>query len=259
MIIKKQIILVAAVALFCACSAPRNDEQQNVDSAAVENNGAIAVDSSNSLSPAEKTDGWKLLFDGKTLSGWRFYKNKTNNSWEVADGMIHCKPFAENGTNERSDLITEEQFSNYELVFEWKISPQGNSGIIYRITEEFEHPYLSGPEFQLIDDEGYPGDLQEWQQTGACYDMFNPAKNNKINAPGEWNSSKLVVNGNHVEHWVNDVKLVEYELNSDEWKKRKEQSKWKDAKGYGQAAKGHISLQDHQNEVWFRNIKIKLL
>jgi hypothetical protein len=117
---------------------------------------------------------------------------------------------------------------------------------------------LSGPEYQLLDDIGYPGKIEDWQKTAADYGMYT-APNAKPKSVGEWNTSKIVVNGNHVEYWLNNTRTVEYELGSADWKKRKAGSKWNDAAGYGVAKKGHICLQDHGGEVWFRNIVIKSL
>jgi len=210
------------------------------------------------LTEQQKAAGCKLLFDGQTLNGWRIYKNKKNDSWEVKDGTLHCKSFEDRTEKNRCDLLTNDQYGNFELTLEWKISPQGNSGIIYRATEEFEQPYWSGPEYQILDDVGYPGKIEDWQKTAANYAM-NVAIGGTLRPVGEWNSAKIVANGNHVEHWLNGVKVVEYELGSDDWKKRKAAGKWKDAKGYGIAPKGYIDLQDHGNEAWFRNIVIREL
>ncbi len=197
------------------------------------------------------------LFNGKNLDGWRFYKSKENNSWEVAeDSSLHCKPF--DGNEKRANLITTDQYENFELNWEWKISAQGNSGVMFRVTEEFDEPYLSGPEYQLLDNIGYPGKVEDFHKTGSDFDMY-AAQNAKPKSVGEWNSSKIIVNGNHVEYWLNDSKVVEYELGSEDWQKRKADSKWNEAVGYGAAKKGHICLQDHGGEVWFRNIVIKSL
>jgi hypothetical protein len=197
------------------------------------------------------------LFNGKNLDGWRFYKDKENNSWEVAaDGSLHCKPF--DGNEKRANLITTEQYENFELNWEWKISAQGNSGVMFRVTEEYDEPYLSGPEYQLLDDVGYPGKIEDWQKTGADYAMYTPSAA-KPKSVGGWNSSKIVVKLNHVEYWLNDAKVVEYELGSEDWQKRKATSKWNEAVGYGAAKKGYICLQDHGGEVWFKNISIAKL
>jgi hypothetical protein len=214
----------------------------------------------NTLTEQQKAEGWQLLFDGQTMSGWRIFKGYPNDSWEVADGALHCKPpkTGEGAVNERSDIITENQYGNFELMLEWKISEAGNSGIMYRVTEEFDQPYYSGPEYQVLDDEAYPGHTQPAQFTGANYDMH--VAEPKVTKPaGEWNQTKIVVNGNQVEHWLNGTKVVEYELGSEDWLNRKNNSKWKDASGYGMAAQGHIALQDHGNEVWYRSILIRPL
>ncbi len=212
----------------------------------------------NNVAPGEAAEGWYSLFDGTSMKGWRTFRNLENDSWEVMGGTLHCKPFKDDEINLRSDLVTNEQYENFELAFDWKISAKGNSGVIFRVSEEFEQPYASGPEYQIIDDEGYPGDLQPGQFTGANYDMHEPTAK-ASNAVGEWNASRIVVNESHVEHWLNGKMVVEYELGSDDWNQRRTNSKWKDFPGYGLTQKGHIALQDHGNEVWFRNIKIKPL
>jgi hypothetical protein len=158
----------------------------------------------------------------------------------------------------RADMITTDQYENFDLSVDWIISPKGNSGIIYLASEEFPAAYLSGPEYQVIDDQNFPEKLEDWQKTGANYAM-NPAPEAAPNPVGEWNTSRIVVNKGHVEHWLNGKKVVEYDFASDDWKKRKREGKWKDATGYGLTKKGHIALQDHGSEAWFKNIKIKEL
>jgi len=224
--------------------------------AATEETATPAAD--NTLTEQQKADGWKLLFDGQTMSGWRFYKDKENDTWEVVDGTLHCKIAGDSAATKRADLITTDKFKNFELSFDWKISEKQNSGVMFRVTEEFEVAYATGPEFQLIDDANYPGGVKELNQTGANYDV-HAAENKKLNAVGEWNNSKIVVNGTHVEHWINGSKVVDYEINSDDWKKRVAASKWKEYPKYGLAEEGHIDLQDHGGEVWFKNVMIKTL
>jgi len=214
--------------------------------------------SDNQLMENEKNNGWKLLFDGKTLNGWRTYQNKASDLWIVNDGILHCKGNTTNKSDMQVDLITNEQFENFDLNLDWKIAPKGNSGIMYLVTEQYPAAYLSGPEYQLIDDANFPEKLEDWQKTGANYAM-DPAPTAAPNPVGEWNNSRIVVNKGHVEHWLNGKKVVEYEMGTDEWNKKKLAGKWKDAAGYGASKKGHIALQNHGSEAWFKNIKIKEL
>jgi Domain of Unknown Function (DUF1080) len=209
----------------------------------------------NTLSRKEKKEGWQLLFDGSTMNGWRAYKNKTIDCWAVANGELYCK---KEGVTSRADLITTTQYENYELQIDWKIMPQQNSGIIYMATEENGASYESGPEYQLIDDLGYPHPLQDKQLSGSNYDMQAPQA--KVAKPaGEYNRTRIIINKGKVEHWLNGTKVVVYELWTPEWEQQKAGSKWKEVKTYGMSKKGHIALQDHGGGVYFKNIKLKPL
>ncbi|MGZ5191397.1 MAG: 3-keto-disaccharide hydrolase [Flavisolibacter sp.] len=207
---------------------------------------------------SQTSNDWKEIFDGKTLNGWRTYKNKPADAWSVADGNLYCKGNETNKSDLRADLITTDQYENFELEMDWKISKAGNSGIMYLVTEEFDAAYKSGPEYQVIDDVNFPEKLENWQKTSANYAM-DTAVGAEPNPVGEWNHTKIVVNKGHVEHWLNGKKVVEYELWTEDWKKKKTEGKWKDAPGYGLAKKGHIALQDHGSEAWFKNIRIREL
>jgi len=250
---KKLITLMLVAAVILACESRKTGEEDQSKNNIAES----APAKPNQLTVEQQAEGWKLLFNGENMDGWRTYKGKENDSWEVVDGALHCKP--EEEAQKRADLLTEDQYANFELAFDWKVAPGDNSGVIYRATEEFDQPYLSGPEYQVIDDKGYPDTLSVTQTSGSNYDMHAAPDDKTINPPGEWNTGRIVVNDNHVEHWLNGAKVVEYELNSEEWKKLKDGSKWKEAKGYGVAPRGHIDLQDHGGEVWYRNIMIKTL
>ncbi|MEO6813628.1 MAG: DUF1080 domain-containing protein [Ginsengibacter sp.] len=212
----------------------------------------------NSLSKKEIRQGFTLLFDGKTMDGWRTYQNQTSPSWAVDSGTLHCKGSSANYGAITADLITKNQYENFDFMCDWKISPGGNSGILYMVTENTPYSYLTGPEYQIIDDKNFPEKLEEWQHTSANYAM-NPAPTAVPNAVGEWNHARIVENGNHVEHWLNGKKVVEYELYSADWNQRKMNSKWKDDTTYAQSKRGHISFQNHGSEAWFKNIKIKEL
>ncbi len=214
----------------------------------------------NQLTEAEKNSGWKLLFDGTSLNGWRTYKNETGSSWNAVHGMI-CSQ--RNGSATNPDLVTTDMYSNFELSIDWKLSAQGNSGIMYLVTEQYEHPYQTGPEYQLVDDDGYPDKLEDWQKTGASYAMYS-TQNKKVNPPGTWNNTVIKVNNGHVEHWLNGQLLFGYEMGSEKWKELKTQGKWKDEPDYGVAKTGHIALQAaHSNVensgVCFKNIKLRTL
>jgi len=209
----------------------------------------------NVLTDKEKKAGWVLLFDGKTMNGWKPYQGREQEGWSVVNGELFCK---EEGPKKRADLITEQMYDNYELSVDWKISPKHNSGIVYRCTEENGASYESGPEYQLIDDAGYPSKLQDKQLSGANYDM-NPPSVQVVKPIGEFNNTRIVVNKAHVEHWLNGVKVVEYELWTPEWEKTKAGSKWKDVKQYGMSKTGYIALQDHGGGVTFKNIKLRKL
>ncbi|OQY96335.1 MAG: hypothetical protein B6D37_02255 [Sphingobacteriales bacterium UTBCD1] len=218
----------------------------------------FAQQKDNTLTKAEKKAGWKLLFDGKTLNGWRMYQNKPADSWSVKDGNLYCKGSTTDKSDKRADIITMGQYANFELSIEWKISPEGNSGILYHVSEDYDASYLSGPEYQLIDDTGFPEKLEAWQNTAADYAMFTTTSR-PTKPVGEYNLTKIVVNGAHREHWLNGVKVLEFDAWTDDWLKRKAAGKWKDTPEYGMEKTGHICLQDHGSEIWFRNIKIRKL
>jgi hypothetical protein len=209
----------------------------------------------NVLTAKEKKEGWKLLFDGTTMNGWRIYQNKKVDDWDVKNGELYCKA---EGVTKRADLITNDKYENFELQIDWKIAPKENSGIIYMVTEDNGATYESGPEYQLIDDLGYPAKLSDKQLSGANYDMNAPSA--KVAKPaGEFNHTKIVINNGHVEHWLNGTKVVDYQLWTPEWEQTKANSKWKDVKTYGMSKTGHIALQDHGGGVAFKNIKLKPL
>lgn len=250
--IKISLLALSACCLLSSCAGTQKIKTSDA-TATVKNSNM-----ENELSTAEKKEGWTLLFDGKTLNGWRTYQNKKSDTWNVQDGAIHSMAAADNKNSARADLITNEQYENFVLSLDWKISPKGNSGILYMVTEEFPSAYQSGPEYQIIDDIGFPEKLEDWQKTAANYAM-NTAPTAQPNPMGQWNHTEIVVNNGHVEHWLNGKKVVDYELWTDEWKKNKQNGKWKDTPGYGMSKTGHIDLQDHNSEAWFKNIKIKKL
>ncbi len=213
---------------------------------------APAQASLNTLTPAERDAGWRLLFDGKTTTGWRGWKMDTLPSgWEVVDGALtRVRPAA--------DIITTEKFKDFELSLEWNIAPKGNSGIFYRASEEDEAIYWTAPEMQVLDDAGHPDGRSRLTAAGSDYGLY-PSPAGVVKPAGQWNQVRLVVNGNHVEHWLNGVKVVEYELGSPDWEAKVKASKYARHRGYGRNREGYIGLQEHDYWVAYRNIKIRVL
>ena len=196
---------------------------------------------------------WRTLFDGKSLDAWKGYKSDSVPSgWRVADGTLTKDGHA-------GDLITKDQFGDFELELEWRIGRAGNSGIFYRGTEEYDHIYWSAPEYQLLDDIKASDNQTRLTCAGAAYALY-PSPPGHLKPVGDWNTTRIVARGPHVEHWLNGVKLLEYELGSPDWEAKVKASKFTDWPNYGRAAKGHIAMQgDHAGSLAFRNIRIREL
>jgi hypothetical protein len=210
----------------------------------------------NTLSKKEIKEGWELLFGGKSLDNWKTYNGGAVSGWKIIDGVLHNSGV---GSDHGGDIITKQEYQDFELYIEWKVAPESNSGIFYRVQEgDYKAIYETGPEYQLIDDKGWPRPLKDSQYTGANYDMQAP-QGAEVVPIDEWNTTRIIVKGSHVEHWLNGTKVVDYELWSDEWNQLKENSKWSTRPHYGMAKKGHVGLQDHGGLTTFRNIKIREL
>ena len=157
--------------------------------------------------------------------------------------------------------MTDQKFANFELKWEWKVDKGSNSGVMYHVQEgpKWQSPYETGPEYQIIDDVTFPQHLEEWQKTGADYAMHIPNDQKVLKPVGEWNTSKIIFNKGHVEHWLNGKKIVEFTAWTDDWYKKIQACKWKDHPDYGLAKSGEIALQDHGDKAYYRNIWIKEL
>ena len=205
-----------------------------------------------SLNAKEKAEGWKLLFDGKSLAGWRSYKSTTPpTGWRAVNGEL-----VRDG--EGGDLMTADQYGDFDLRFEWKITENGNSGIIYRIATTEEFPWQTGPEYQILHNAGHRDGKNPMTSAASNY-AVNPPTRDLTKPVGEWNEGRLVARGNIVEHWINGQKVVEYEIGSADWLARVAASKFAKLKDYGRIKRGYIALQDHGNVVHYRNIKIRSL
>ncbi|MEP7340070.1 MAG: DUF1080 domain-containing protein [Acidobacteriota bacterium] len=228
--------------------------------------GALAQNKADAqLTKAEQKAGWRSLFDGKTLNGWRGFHNQTPpGGWAVEDGCIKkVKAQGELG-QAGGDLITADQFQNFEFSVEWKIAKGSNSGIKYLVSESLPPTGKSAVsfEYQVLDDDNHPDakmGINGNRTAGSLYDLIPASKDKKLKPIGEFNQTRIVVKGNHIEHWLNGIKVVEFDRTSDDYKKHLAESKFKNTKGFGEAQKGHILLQDHGDEACYRNIKIREL
>lgn len=251
----KSFLVLSGMCLLLACQP---NQQQNTD-----NNNEVTAETDsaldNQLSESERSDGWMLLFDGVSTNGWRIYNTDTIAGWAVENGELVAL-----GTGglegHGADIISSDTFSNFELQLDWKIASNGNSGIFFNVVEgeQYSTVYETGPEYQLLDDEGFSGKVKDVQTSGANYDMQAPA-GGKVNPAGTYNHTVLKVLDGHVEHWLNGTKVVEYDLWTSQWEAAIQNSKWVDYPDYGKAKSGFIALQDHGNKTWFKNIKIKKL
>jgi len=206
------------------------------------------------LTRLEKALGFALIFDGKTLNGWTGYRmDHPPKNWTAKDGVLTCRPGSEGG-----DLRTADMYGDFELVLEYRMSPGGNSGIMYRSTEDREASWQTGPEFQLLDDKAHNMPADGVTSSGAVYDFYGP-KGKVLKPAGEWNEVRIVACGNHIEHWMNGVKVVEYEIGSPEWTSIYQKTKFAEFPDFGRHPRGYIVLQDHGHEVSFRNIRVRKL
>lgn len=221
--------------------------------------GACTIESAedvrthNTLTSAERAEGWELLFDGTTLSGMRGFRQDAfpSSGWQVEDGVL-----ATEGGG--PDVITMEQYEDFEFSCEWKVEPGGNSGIIYLVTEDHGATYLTGPEMQVLDNARHPDGRNKNTSAGALYGMIDCAHD--VTRPaGEWNHAVVRKKGNHIEHWMNGFKVVEYEIGSEEFDQLVAGSKFSQWDSFGTNRRGHIALQAHGEAVWYRNIKVREL
>lgn len=234
----RHLLVVLLPALAVACAAPRQSTEP------VE---------PNALSAAEVEAGWELLFDGEDASThWRGFKREGfPEGWSVEDGTLVM-------TGGGGDLITRSQYADFELSLEWKVSEAGNSGVFFRVDEAHDHVWQTGAEMQVLDDARHPDGKSPFTSAGANYALHAPSVASVLPA-GEWNVVRLVVKGDHVEHWLNGVRIVEYTLWSPEWEQLVAESKFSGMPDYGRNASGHIALQDHGDLVWYRNLKVRAL
>ena len=209
---------------------------------------------------AQAADKWTTLFDGKKVTGLRGYGQTgfPENSWKVENSTLKTIPRSKGG--QPRDLATDISFTDFEFECEWKVSPGGNSGIMYRVLEQKRPAYVTGPELQVLDDERHKdGKIRFPLRTaGSLYELIGKGmKNKKYNKAGEWNKVRIICKDNNVEHWLNGEKLLAYKWGSDEVTVMIKKSKFKSWDGFMQEAKGHIAIQHHGEEVWYRNMRVR--
>lgn len=207
-------------------------------------------------SHAAGSDGWTPLFDGRTTAGWRGYKTEAvPGGWQVVDGALTRVGGA---AAAGGDIVTARMYRDFELELDWMVKEGGNSGIFYRGAPGQQEIYLSAPEMQVLDDARHPDGKDPLTSAGSVFGLY-PVPRGVSRPAGQWNHARVVVKGNHVEHWLNGTQVASYELHSSDWKARVAASKFKAWPTYGQAAEGYIGLQDHGDWVAFRNIRIRVL
>ncbi|MFT3701874.1 MAG: DUF1080 domain-containing protein [Agriterribacter sp.] len=246
-------VAIATAAASCGGSA---DTKTSGDTAVATNQDTAKP----AEQPAAAPSAWVSIFDGKTLVGWHGF-NKTGEvkNWKVEDSALVCLGAAKDAHG--GDLVSDNEYDNFELSWDWKVDKGSNSGVMYHVVEDpkYKAPYETGPEYQIIDDIGFPEKLEDWQKSGADYAMTIANDKKKLKPVGEWNTSSIIFNKGHVEHWLNGEKIVEFEAWTDEWNKKRTEGKWKDYPDYGKAKKGKLALQDHGNKAYYKNIKIRTL
>ncbi|MEJ7809991.1 MAG: DUF1080 domain-containing protein [Gemmatimonadaceae bacterium] len=240
------VVLAVVIALGACARAPGSGGEESTPAAARSSTQAEPTDTGGAA-------GWRPIFDGRTTAGWRGYKTPdVPSGWKVVDGTLTKSVGTE-------DIMTAEQFGDFELSLDWKLDRGGNAGIFYRVTEEYDHPYWSAPEYQLLDDPNARDGRYRLTSAGAAYGLYPPPAG-VVKPAGEWNSTRIVAKGAHVEHWLNGQKLLEYELGSPDWEAKVKASKFSAYPGYGRATRGYIGIQgDHDGELTLRNVRIREL
>jgi hypothetical protein len=215
----------------------------------------------NQLTDAEKQQGWKLLFDGKTATGWHTYNKKSfGPAWKIVNGNLFCDTTYHVPKGKEGDICTNGVYENFDLKYQWKISKNGNSGVMFGVQEspKYEAPYLTGPEMQVLDNEGHPDGKIHKHRAGDLYDLI-ASSSEPVHAVGEWNDAEIKLDHGTLNLYLNGVNVVTTTLWDANWNALVKASKFKQWPSFAKSKSGHIDLQDHGNNVWFRNIKIKTL
>jgi hypothetical protein len=236
-------LIVAAETLLGACAAAPGPPPPGAADTAV-----------SQLTPAQRAAGWKVLFDGRSTTSWHGYGKRgfPARGWVIEDGCLKVEAGGGGG-----DIVTIDRYENFELALEFRLSRGANSGIMYRVGMEYPAPWQTGPEFQILDDAGAGLDPADPHSAGALYDLMPPSPDKVSRPAGEFNAARIRLQDNRVEHWLNGVKVVGCDLGGEEFRRLVDASKFSAYEAFGSIRRGHIALQDHGNEVWFRNIRVR--
>jgi len=253
------ILSVLVFALVSGCASDTSNSSSEEETSQEMTSESTVPDSVNTLTDAQRADGWTLLFDGTSITEWRGYQNEgVPDGWVVDNGAMHYTGSEDIGGE---DIITTESYDDFDLRLEWKISKGGNSGIMYHVKTDREQPWHTGPEMQVLDDERHRDRFDPTHRAGALYDMIAAdSTKKKLKPAGEgWNEVRLLVQDGRATHYLNGRKIVEYPVEGEEWEEMIANSKFADMEGFGVAGEGRICLQDHQDKVWYRDLRIKRL
>ena len=247
---RTSLLLLPGLLVLLACGTPSPDQSTAAAAPAVP---PPTYSPLNALTAEEDSTGWTLLFDGQSAAGWHTFGKDSVSGWEIVEGQLRTP-------GNKGDIVTNDTFGDFELYLEWQISPGGNSGIMFYVQEgpDYSYTFETGPEFQIIDDEGYETPLESNQKTGANYGLLAPSVA-AAQPVGSFNTSRIKVWKGKVEHYLNGERVVTYKLWTPEWKEAVAKTKFKDMPGYGAFQSGHIALQDHGDVVAYRSIKIRRL
>jgi len=253
-------ILLSVFTIASGCKSQKSSAQAVTTS----NNGreSASEGTPNQLTAAEKKEGWKLLFDGRSKSGWHSYgSNTAGDAWKVADGAIFYDTVRVGGRRPSGDLVTNDEYENFDFKYDWKISKNGNSGVIFLThedTSKYKETYYTGLEMQIIDNDGHPDGKILKHRAGDLYDLIKSSVET-TKPVGEWNQAEIKLNNGKLDLYLNGANIVSTTIGDDNWNQLVANSKFKSMAGFSKYKKGHICLQNHGNMVWFRNLKIKTL
>jgi len=223
--------------------------------------GAVHAQTHNQLTDAEKKDGWKLLFNGTSTAGWHTYnKNTFGPAWRIVDGTLFCDSTVKIPKGEEGDICTVKEYENFDLKYSWKIAKNGNSGVMFLVQEskQYESPYLTGPEMQVLDNDGHPDGKIHKHRAGDLYDLI-ASSSEPVRPVGQWNDAEIKLDHGKLDLYLNGVNVVSTTMWDANWDALVKASKFKQWPSFAKSRKGHIDLQDHHCDVWFRDLKIKTL